>query len=319
MGARLAAVTGGTGFLGRHLVRALAEAGWRVRVLARRDPVHPLWRGLEPELVLGDLGDAQSLRRLCGGADAVVHAAGLVKARRTADLRAVNVEGAGRLAAAARAAAPGAALVHVSSLAAREPQLSAYARSKLDGEAAVLRAWGGDARVVRPCAVYGPGDRETLGLFRAVSGPLAPLPATAGHVALVHAADAARAIAALAARPEGPSGPVALCDARGDGYGWREIMAAAAAAVGARPRLLSVPPLVLRAAGRAGDLLRGLGADPTATSGKVREFLHLDWSVHVAERDPDAPAPRFDLAGGFGDTVAWYRAQGWLRRGNISP
>ena len=318
MGARLAAVTGGTGFLGRHLVRALAEAGWRVRVLTRRDPVHPLWRGLLPEVTLGDLADTPSLERLCEGADAVVHAAGLVKARRDADLRAVNVEGAGALAAAARAAAPGAAFVHVSSLAAREPQLSAYARSKRDGEAAVLRNWGGDARVVRPCAVYGPGDRETLALFRAAAGPLAPTPATAGRVALVHAADAARMIAALAGRWEGPAGPVALCDARAEGYRWAEIAAAAAAAVGARPRPVAVPPFVLRMAGRGADLARRLGADPIATTGKVRELLHADWGVAAAEQDPEAPPPRFDLAGGFQDTVAWYRAQGWLRPGNIS-
>lgn len=318
MGAPLAAVTGGTGFLGRHVVRALADGGWRVRVLCRRDPVHPLWRGLEPELALGDLEDAASLHRLCRGADAVIHAAGLVKARRDADLRAANVDGAGRLAAAARAAAaPGANLVHVSSLAAREPQLSAYARSKRDGEAAVLDAWGATARLVRPCAVYGPGDRETLALFRMAGGPLLPVPAAPARVTLVHAADAARAVAALAGRTDAPAGPVALCDARADGYAWNEIMEAAAAAVGARPRTVGAPASLLRAAGLAGDAARRLGADPMATSGKVRELLHGDWSVPAAERDPQAPAARFGLGEGFADAVAWYRAQGWLRPRNI--
>ncbi|MBE7216899.1 MAG: NAD-dependent epimerase/dehydratase family protein [Caulobacteraceae bacterium] len=308
MEAPLAAVTGGTGFLGRHLVAALLADGWRVRALVRRSPGDASWPEGRVELVAGDLDDAGSLERLCRGAQAVVHAAGAIKARRRSTFEAVNVTGAAATAAAAaRAAAPGAAFVLVSSLAAREPGLSAYAQSKRRGEDAVRRALGEAACVARPCALYGPGDRETLALFRAASGPVAPVLAPRARVCLMHGADAGRALAALARAPA--AGVVELSDARPQGYGWREIMSAAAQAVGARPRQVRVPAAAIRALGLLGDVGRRLGASPMLTSGKARELLHEDWSVGAATA---APAPEYDLARGFSQTVAWYRARGWL-------
>lgn len=311
MEARLAAVTGATGFLGRHIVRALVADGWRVRALVRRDPVDPLWRDLRPEVVPGDLDDRDGLARLCRGANAVVHAAGLIKARREAAFRAVNVTGAERVATVARAQAPGAAFVLVSSLAARAPGLSAYARSKRDAEDAVQQALGGGAQVVRPCALYGPGDRETLGLFRAAAAsPVLPVLHDDARICLMHAADAARAVAALAGRAAGPA--VTLSDARTDGYSWREIMTAAAEAVGKRSRLAPLPPAALRALGMAADATRLLGAATVLGSGKVRELMHRDWSVRPAEQAHASLAPQFDLRRGFRDTVGWYREAGWL-------
>ena len=90
------------------------------------------------------------------------------------------------------------------------------------------------------------------------------------------------------------------------------VAVAASVAAGGRARPLAAPDLVIRGAGRVGDLARRLGADPMLTSGKVREILHRDWSVAPGERLAGAPAPLHDLAGGFADTVAAYRAQGWL-------
>jgi uncharacterized protein YbjT (DUF2867 family) len=78
---KLVAVTGATGFLGRRLVKALAQQGWTVRILARRDVADPAWAGLEPQLVIGDLANARALAALCDGAETVVHVAGLIKAR----------------------------------------------------------------------------------------------------------------------------------------------------------------------------------------------------------------------------------------------
>src|SRR5665213_1536813 len=158
----VAAVTGATGFLGRRLVPALVASGWRVRVLVRRTPPGDLWEGCGPELVAGDLGSLAALDTLTAGADVLIHGAGLIKAARRSDFFAVNAEGARN---AARAA-PAGGLLLVSSLAAREPRLSDYAASKRAGEELALAVAGPRLTIVRPPAIYGPGDRETLALFR---------------------------------------------------------------------------------------------------------------------------------------------------------
>ena len=104
-----------------------------------------------------------------------------------------------------------------------------------------------------------------------------------------------------------------LADARPQGYGWREIMTTAAGAMGRRPVLLPLPAAAVFAlAGASAGLARLTGATPMLTPGKARELLHPDWSVSAAEQAPGAPPPRFDLAQGFADTVASYRACGWL-------
>ncbi|WP_308238197.1 NAD-dependent epimerase/dehydratase family protein [Phenylobacterium sp. J367] len=137
---RLAALTGATGFLGRHTAAELARRGWRVRVLTRRDPVDPVWRGFEPEVVVGDLADAGALKALARGADVVIHAAGLVKVSRLADFTRVNRDGAARVAEAAG----NAHLLLVSSLAAREPQLSPMPPASGRARTPSGQSWGSD-------------------------------------------------------------------------------------------------------------------------------------------------------------------------------
>lgn len=308
MTGRLAAVTGATGFLGRHIVAVLAREGWRVRALVRRPPAS--WTGAAPEQVIGDMDDADALARLCRGADTVIHAAGLVRARSAAEFHAVNTQGAERLAAIARRESPDAAFLLVSSLAAREPHLSPYARSKGEGEAAVMAASGGRAQMARPCAIYGAGDRAGMGLFQAADvSPVLLAPADRdARLTLVHVADCARAIVAMAAAPQ-PGRTAAVTDARVDGYAWREIAETLARAAGRTPRILPVPAAALRAMGAMGDLAQRLGAAPMATSGKVREILHGAWSVDEADRWP-APST-LSLQGGFEATLSGYRAARW--------
>ena len=310
----LAALTGASGFLGEHIGRALEGAGFRVRILARRDPSTQAGLDSASEIVVGRLADAEALAVLVQDCEVVVHAAGLIKARRRQDFTTINVEGSRRLAEAAARHAPDARVLLISSLTAREPGLSAYAASKRAAEEAMRAALPAERLViVRPPAIYGPGDRETLALFKAVRAPVAPLPGTdRARLALIHAADAAVQIAALAAAPAA-GGVWALADARPQGYGWREIMTTAAAAVGRRPALLPLPAAAALALGGASAAMARLtGGAPILTLGKARELLHPDWSISAAELAPDAPRPRFDLAEGFADTVAWYRARGWL-------
>jgi nucleoside-diphosphate-sugar epimerase len=307
---RLAAVTGATGFVGRHLVHALTAAGWNVRVLVR--PSGPgTWDNADTEVVSGDLDDPATLERLAQGTDIVVHAAGLIKARDRAAFFDVNVEGARRM---AQAVGEG-RMVLISSLAARAPALSDYAASKRAGEEAARSVLGERLAVLRPPAIYGPGDRETLALFQlAAASPCLPTPGSAAaRLALAHVDDVA---ASVIARVDGlwDAGVFAVGGARPEGYGWREIFEAAAAAMGRRAILAPVPDALIQAAAAASEMAARLRGEPAIfTRGKARELLHADWSVSAAELPP-GPAPRsVELRTGFERTVAWYRRERWLR------
>ncbi|MCE9660996.1 MAG: SDR family NAD(P)-dependent oxidoreductase [Burkholderiales bacterium] len=313
--APLAAVTGATGFIGRHLVVALHRAGFRVRLLLRREPDVAEWRELVPEVVAGSLGDAAALARLVEGADVVIHLAGLIKAARRADFFAVNRDGAAALARAVEHGAPVARFLLVSSLAAREPALSDYAASKHAGERAVREILGARATVLRPSVVYGPGDRETLLFFQLAAGRLVPLLGRAeARAALIHVSDLVRLMVALASEPAGHAGVLEAADERPRGYTWEELLGAAARAVGnATPRFVRAPQALLSGVALVGDLAKTWGSSSMISSQKLRELRHPDWGVAAAER-ATAPgwAAQFDLEHGFADAVAWYRRAGWL-------
>ncbi|HMA10265.1 MAG TPA: SDR family NAD(P)-dependent oxidoreductase [Steroidobacteraceae bacterium] len=310
---KVVAVTGATGFVGRHLVAALARAGWRVRLLMRRDPVVPEWRGVEPQIIAGDLRDPAALEALVEGVDHVVHVAGLIKAARREAFFAVNVTGSLALAQAMVRRAPAAGLLHVSTIAAREPQLSDYAASKRAGEDAVRRVLGARATVIRPPAVYGPGDPESLAFFKLARGSRVPLAGPpAARAALIHVADLVSLMTAMLDSPDG--GVWSAADAHPEGYTWREVLAAAAAAVGnPDAKLFQAPMALLRTIALAGDVGKLFGSASMLNSLKLRELRHPDWSVPAAQwARPAGWSPRFDLAAGFADAVAWYRNAGWL-------
>jgi nucleoside-diphosphate-sugar epimerase len=313
--APLVAVTGATGFLGLHVVKALARSGARLRIMARRDPTHEFWRGIPLDVVAGDLEDSNALERLTAGVDAVVHMAGLIKARNLAAFMRVNRDGALAVAEATARHAPGANFVATSSLAAREPQLSPYAASKRAGEDAIRTVYARMPEqlvIVRPPAIYGPWDRETLAIFRAASHVIAPVFGT-GRIAIIHVDDAAGAIACLALG-ERPGGAYALADINPAGYSTSELLREAARALGNTPRLFRVPSPVLVAAGVASQAWGRVSRQtPIFTSGKVRELLHPDWSVTSGERLPAAIyQSKIGIREGFATTAAWYKEAGWL-------
>lgn len=309
MTAPLVAVTGATGFVGPRLVATLVRRGWRVRVLARRAlPASLVDLGLQ--VVDGDLSSDAAVRRLVDGAHAVVHAAGLIKARRSAEFMAVNRDATARLSALA----PDAFLLMLSSLAARAPHLSAYGASKRAGEQA-LAVRRGPWAAVRAPAVYGPGDRETLAWFRAVRAGLAPSPrVAAARLALIHVDDLAQALALALERPP-PASIHEIDDGCEGGHDYAELATAAQAALGRRALRVAVPRIAMAALARlsaAASALDGrarmLGPD------KVAEIFHPDWAVHDRRLAASIGfRARHDLSSGFRDTVAWYREQGWLR------
>jgi nucleoside-diphosphate-sugar epimerase len=305
----LAAIAGASGFLGRRLVGAFLARGWRVRALVRRAADATALAAAGAETVRGDLLDASSLAALQAGAEAAINCAGLIKARDLAAFLAVNRDGAAGFAQASMTRQ-----VLVSSLAAREPQLSPYADSKRAGEDAALSVAGDRLAVIRPPVIYGPGDRETLGLFRfAARSSLAPMPGdAAARLALAHVDDVAAAVVDLAERPA-LTGTFTVGGERPAGYAWEEILRAAWRAVGRRPNIVGVPSWGLMAAGVVSELTAPLQRSaPIFTRGKVREVLHGNWAVAPSELAPGAPAARFTLEAGFADAVGWYRAAGWL-------
>ncbi len=310
------AITGASGFIGRRLVAAFAQSGWQIRVLARHAPDSGLWGATTADAVVGDLDSPQALAELVAGADAVVHLAGLIKASSRSAFMKVNRDGTAHLAAAVAERARKARFVQVSSLAARQPELSDYAASKQAGERVVRGVLGVRALVVRPAAVYGPGDRETLTFFRLARGPWAPLPAPAeARVALIHVEDLCALLLHHAAGNGWSGGEtVEAADACPQGYSWREILQAIAVAVG-NPgvRLVRVPETALRVAAACGDVGRHFGMASTLTRQKLRELQFPDWSVKAADwAHPAGWAPRFGLSDGFADAVAGYRAAGLL-------
>jgi nucleoside-diphosphate-sugar epimerase len=298
------AITGGTGFVGSHLVDASLAAGHQVRALTRREqPPRPgvTW-------IAGSLEDRDALRRLVSEADAVIHVAGVTNAPDAAAFEADNV--VGTLAMLANATAGGVhRFVHVSSLAAREPKLSLYGASKAKAEELVERS-GLDWAIVRPPAVYGPGDKETLELFKMAKLGLMLMPPR-GHLSLIHVDDLARLLLALA-DPAAPSNLVVEADdARPGGWGHGELGRALGAAVGSRPLTLSAPGLVLRFAARIDQLFRGQGAK--LTPDRAAYFSHRNWVIDPKLGPPPGLwYPQIPTEQGLADTAAWYRAQGWL-------
>jgi len=314
------AITGATGFIGQAVLRAAIADGWQPRLLTRRFPRGCLVPGQCVEVVLGDLDDAQALQKLVRGASAIIHLAGLIKALNKADFLAANAGGTERLLMAAATTNPTAAFLHVSSLAAREPHLSPYAASKRASEERVQqfagqRPWA----VIRPPAVYGPGDQATLPLFRAAKSGFLPIPAAAGaRVSLIHVEDLATAIlAAMQQLHAGnlPSGiRVEIDDGHAGGYGWAEIIQALTLAVGHRIRSLRLPrPLLVPVAAANALYCRVRGQADVFVPAKLGELYHPDWVA----ADSGLPAscqwkPRFALDEGFRDTYQWYRNNSFI-------
>jgi nucleoside-diphosphate-sugar epimerase len=307
------AITGATGFIGPHVVRRLC-ADWQVRILARR-AVDPAQIGADVEVVRGDLDDRGSLQHLLDGAQAVVHVAGLIKARTRQEFFRANAESVGRLAEIAAAAPAPPRFVLMSSLAAREPNLSAYAASKRSGEAALSAAGGAlPWTILRPPAVYGPGDAATLFFFRCVRYGIGPVVGSErARFSLIYVEDLARAVGALLA-DDRTAGLVAEIDDGHGGYGWREMTETAAEAFAGHARIVRIPRAIAYGVGLLNQALAWLpGYTPMLTPGKVRELYHSDW---VCDPRPIMTRtvwrPEVPLRQGFASTIAWYRQQGWL-------
>lgn len=297
-------ITGGTGFVGKTLIATARAAGHKVHALTRKP--QPRARGLR--WIEGALDRPDSLAQLAEGVDAIIHVAGVVNAPDREGFRAGNVDGTLAMVEAAKAAGVR-RFVHVSSLAAREPELSLYGWSKARAEQ-IVAASGLDWTSVRPPAVYGPGDYEMLELFRMAKRGLVLLPPE-GRLSVIEVSDLARLLLALVPAEETLAETYESDDGKEGGWRHKEFGRAIGAAVGKRVATISAPRPILSLASKADRMLRRGKAK--LTPDRVNYFCHPDW-VCTAERRPPRWlwTPRVETRGGLARTAEWYRAQGVL-------
>lgn len=310
----LVAVTGGGGFIGRCIVRRLVEGGWRVRALVRR-PDTALTE-LGAEIIHGTLEDAASVHALARSANAVVHCAGAIRAATRETFVQVNRDGTLRVAQAVVAQPRPPRLLLMSSLAARAPELSAYAASKRMAEEAVRRTLGGQAEfcIVRPPAVYGPGDRATLPIFRQIQRGVLLVPAAKGRFSLLYVEDLAQIVAHLLDAPSWNGEVIEPDDGQG-GYCWTDLARIAGDHLQKPVRTVQVPWLAMWLPAAIAQVIGALlQRAPIITLDKLRELYHANWvcqetsgmllSAAIPQRVP------FD--NGFAATLAWYKEKQWL-------
>lgn len=327
----LALVTGASGFVGSHLVAALAGAGWRVRALVRPRSERRWLDGIPGvACAVGDVTEPATLPAALDGATRVDHCAGVTTARRRRDFFRVNTGGTRHLLEAClrrRGTPPRVVLVSSQAAAGPTPDgapldetapcrpITAYGASKAAAEQ-VARTFGDriPLTIVRPPSVYGPRDRATLDFFKLVVGGLVPRRGRPDpRLALVHVRDLVDGIVRAGTVPDAVGRTYFL--ANPEPVRWTPLFEGIRAALGS-PRVRPIPFQrgTLWLAALVQELIAmARGRVPPLTRERLAEFLAPAWvcSSAAAARDLGWRAT-IPVAEGLRETVAWYRAEGWL-------
>jgi nucleoside-diphosphate-sugar epimerase len=313
-------VTGGTGFIGSHLLESLAASGEPVRALMRREAALP--HGVEPSR--GDLHKGEGLESALRGVETVIHLAGATKALNAAGYYEGNARTTEMLARAVTGR--NIRLVHVSSLAAAGPSLdgipvreddephppSHYGKSKLEAER-IVRRLVPQAVIVRPPVVYGPRDRGVLRLLQSVArGLVLEIGGGERRFSFIFVRDLIEGLIAAARTPQAAGRTYFLAHPRP--VAWSEFNATAARIMNRRLKVVRVPAVVAAAVGYCGDgWSRITGKPGIISSDKVTEARCLCWvcDTRRAAKELGFEA-RTDLEAGLVKTLAWYKEAGWL-------
>jgi nucleoside-diphosphate-sugar epimerase len=303
------ALTGATGFVGQAVLEAALAAGYSVRALTRRTQPERA----NVEWVGGELGNTASLAELVKGAEATIHVAGVVNTPDVAEFEAGNVTGTLNLIETAILKGVR-RFVHVSSLSAREPELSAYGASKAKAEKLLMSSTL-DWTIVRPPGIFGPRDKDMLELFRAARWGVMPMPRE-GRASFIHVEDLARLLVALVPGDGRVVGSVSgrifePDDGKPQGWDHYETALAIGWAMGKRPRVIGLSAAMLARVARLDKFLRGPRAKMTLD--RASYLSHPDW---VASPEAAVPAtlwqPRIETREGLKATAQWYREHKWL-------
>jgi uncharacterized protein YbjT (DUF2867 family) len=278
----LVTIFGGSGFLGRHVVRALARRGWRIRVGVRRPDLtghlQPLGRVGQIHAVQANLRYPESVAAAAHGSDLVINLVGILSERGRQRFDAVHADGAGAVARAASQV--GARLIHVSAIGADQGSASRYAQSKARGEAAV-RSEMPQATIFRPSIVFGPED-DFFNRFAALARISPALPLIGGGLTRFQPVFVGDVAAAIAKAADGETAPSTIYELGGpDIKSFKELMQFVLATVGRRRLLVPLPFALAELQAAVLQLL----PKPLLTQDQVR-LLHHD-NVVSAEATRD--------------------------------
>ena len=318
-------LTGATGFLGRFVAKALASQGHELFCLVRDQKKAQKVLGDMATLVFGSLEDKNSYREALSVCDAVVHVAGLVKARSRDDFFKINAEATKSLVEQTK---DGKRFIYISSIAAQGPNprkeerpedlvempLTCYGKSKLEGEKAVLRhAHRLNVTILRPPIIYGPFDEEFSKVF-VVAQKLGILPCInrSQVISMIYVEDCAMAIALLVNKDKTPR-TVYLCD-DGEMHTWEEVAKCLETVLQRKVRLVPTPRLLAVLGAGAWELWGKIFSTPVVMStDKVKEALADYWVAGNTRLQKDLGfVPRTSLLDGFKKTVEWLRQEGRL-------
>ena len=271
----LVAITGATGFIGSHLVKALLAKGFTVRILARK-PNKTSLKHHSLEVVTGNLHHNASLEILVQGAHYVIHCAGRVRGANQAQFDHDNVQGTQNVIDAASRSTSLKGFIHLSSLAAREPNVSHYAKSKNTAEALVKNINFTEWSIIRPPAVYGPNDKELRPLFDWMKKGILWIPGNPQQkFSLIHVYDLVELIVQEIFSNDHDR---VLEPHDGQCYHWLLIAQLCSEFFNRKIRQLTISPSILSAAASLNVLLsKGINYSPMLTPSKVNELIHDDW------------------------------------------
>ena len=322
-------VTGASGFVGGHVVEALARKGIRPRCLVRQTSRLDFIKEWSPDLVFGDTTSLASLEAAVEGVDGVVHCAGVTQALSRSDYWRVNVDGCSNLYRACLAKSPAVRrIVHISSLAAWGPSVagkpvqegqerhpvSDYGSSKLAGQR-VAEAHMDRLPIVIlvPPAVYGPSDKAFLKLFACAKRGFSPVIGREERwVSLIYVKDLARAVLACLESEKAVGNEYLLED--GHPHTWREVTIAIGQSLHTSPVRVRIPLVVAKAAGVViGCVARCTGKPALFGRDRLKDFLQPSWTCSSAKIGAELGfAPEVALEQGVAESCRWYTEHHWL-------